>query len=184
MHRNEGEPGWISGPGTKILHAPGQLSPQATNYWAHTLVPSCCNCWSPCSTMRSPCTITREWPPLGTTREMSNEEKQCLKLNYIIFFFLKFIYFLLKDNCFTEFCCFLTNLDMNQPAIGIHISPPFWNSLPSPSPSHPASDTEPLFEFPEPHSKFPLGIYFTYGNVVFHVTLSIHLTLSSLSPCL
>ena len=23
---------------------------------------------------------------------------------------LKFIYFLLKDNCFTEFCCFLSNL--------------------------------------------------------------------------
>ena len=28
-------------------------------------------------------------------------------------FFL--IYFLLKDNCFTEFCCFLSNLNMNQP---------------------------------------------------------------------
>ena len=26
-----------------------------------------------------------------------------------------FIYFLLKDNCFTEFCCFLSNLNMNQP---------------------------------------------------------------------
>ena len=44
------------------------------------------------------------------------------------------------------------------------------------------SDTEPLFEFPEPYSKFPLGIYFTYGNVSFHVTPSIHLTLSSLLP--
>ena len=38
-------------------------------------------------------------------------------------------------------------------------------------------DTEPLFEFPEPYSKFLLAIYFTYGNVSFHVTLSIHLTL-------
>ena len=28
-------------------------------------------------------------------------------------FLLKFI-FLLKDNCFTEFCCFLSNLNMNQ----------------------------------------------------------------------
>ncbi|KAI4548100.1 hypothetical protein MG293_000430 [Ovis ammon polii] len=29
---------------------------------------------------------------------------------------------------------------------------------------HPTSkvDTEPLFEFPEPYSKFPLAIYFTY----------------------
>ena len=26
-------------------------------------------------------------------------------------------------------------------------------------------DTEPIFEFPEPYSKFPLAIYFTYGNV-------------------
>ena len=41
-------------------------------------------------------------------------------------------------------------------------------------------DTEPLFEFPEPDSKFPLAIYLTYGNVGFHVTLPIHLTLS---PC-
>ena len=40
-------------------------------------------------------------------------------------------------------------------------------------------DTELLLEFPEPHSKFPMAIYFTYGNVSFHVTLAIHLTLSS-----
>ena len=33
-------------------------------------------------------------------------------------------------------------------------------------------------------SKFPLAIYFTYANVSFHVTLSIHLTLSSPLPCL
>ena len=43
-------------------------------------------------------------------------------------------------------------------------------------------DTEPLFEFPEPYSNFPLAIYFTYGNVSFHVSLSIHLTLSSPLP--
>ena len=29
--------------------------------------------------------------------------------------FFKFIYFLLKDNRFTEFYCFLSNLSMNQP---------------------------------------------------------------------
>ena len=33
---------------------------------------------------------------------------------YDILFF-KLIYFFLKDNCFTEFCCFLSNLNMNQP---------------------------------------------------------------------
>ena len=43
-------------------------------------------------------------------------------------------------------------------------------------------DTEPLFEFPESYSKFPFAIYFTYGNISFHVTLSIHLTLSSPFP--
>ena len=42
--------------------------------------------------------------PKGIWKEMTPE----LKL-------LKFIYFLLKDNCFTEFCCFLPNLNMNQP---------------------------------------------------------------------
>ena len=25
------------------------------------------------------------------------------------------LFFLLKNNCFTEFCCFLSNLNMNQP---------------------------------------------------------------------
>ena len=39
--------------------------------------------------------------------------------------------------------------------------------------------TEPLFEFPEPYSKFSLAVYFTRGIVSFHVTVSIHLTLSS-----
>ena len=48
----------------------------------------------------------------------------------------------------------------HEPAIGIHIFPPFWTSLPSPSPCHPLGDTVPLFEFLEPHSKFPLAIYF------------------------
>ena len=39
-----------------------------------------------------------------------------------------------------------------------------------------------MFEFPETYSKFLLAIYFTYGNVSFHVTLSIHLTLFSPLP--
>ena len=39
--------------------------------------------------------------------------------------------------------------------------------------------TEPLFES---YRKFPLTICFAYGSVIFHVTLSIHLTLSSPLP--
>ena len=43
-------------------------------------------------------------------------------------------------------------------------------------------DIESLFEFPKTYSKFLLALYFTYGNVSFHVTLSIYLTLSSPFP--
>ena len=43
-------------------------------------------------------------------------------------------------------------------------------------------DTEPLFEFPETYSKFPLAIYLTFGNISFRVALSIYLTLSSPLP--
>ena len=39
-----------------------------------------------------------------------------------------------------------------------------------------------MFEFPEPYSKLLLVIYFTYGNISFHVTLFINLTLSSPLP--
>ena len=54
----------------------------------------------------------------------------------------------------------------HESVIGIHISPPLLKlppiSLPVP---HFSADTEPLFEFPEPYSKFPLAAYFIYGNV-------------------
>ena len=39
-----------------------------------------------------------------------------------------FIYFLLKDNCFTEFCCFVK--PQHESAVGIHISAPFYSHLP------------------------------------------------------
>ena len=55
------------------------------------------------------------------------------KLNYIyIIEFKIYIYipaFLLNDNCFTEFCCFLSNLNKNQPSV--YICP-----LPFEPPSH------------------------------------------------
>ena len=89
---------------------------------------------------------------------------------FIASFFI--IVFLLKENCFTEFCCLLSNLDMNQPQV--YIFP-----LPFKSPSHLPPHPTPL---PEPCSKFPLAVHFTYGNVSFHVTLPIYLTLSSPLP--
>ena len=35
--------------------------------------------------------------------------------NFMYFHLKKFIYFLLKDNCFTEFCYFLSDINTNQP---------------------------------------------------------------------
>ena len=34
-----------------------------------------------------------------------------------------FSFFFLKDNCFTEFCCFLSNINMNQPQVYIYPLP-------------------------------------------------------------
>ena len=45
-------------------------------------------------------------------------------------------------------------------------------SLPFSSPSHSSRLSQSPFEFPESYSKFPLTIYFTYGTISFHVTLS------------
>ena len=72
-----------------------------------------------------------------------------------VFFLL--INFLLKDNCFTECSCFLSNLSMNQPQV---YTRPLPLEPPSPLPPRPIPqvDTEPLFEFPEPDSKFLLAI--------------------------
>ena len=73
----------------------------------------------------------------------------------------KIIYFLLKDNCFTEFCCFLSNLNMN-PTIGTYIPfllklPPV--SLPIPPLPTPSEGWYRASEFPEPYSKFTPFFY-------------------------
>ena len=86
----------------------------------------------------------------------------------IVFYFylLNLFIFYLKDNCFTEFCCFLWTWINQKYTL---------NLPPIPSPSHPFRfDTEALFEFPETYSKFVLAIYFIHGSVSFHVTLFIH----------
>ena len=88
------------------------------------------------------------------------------------------IYYLIEGKLLYRILLFSVK-PQHESAIGIHISPPFWTSLPSPSQSHSPRLIQNPFEFPEPYSKFPLAIYFTYGNVSFHVTLSIHLTHSS-----
>ena len=63
--------------------------------------------------------------------------------------------------------------------IGLPMSPLTWTFLPPPFLSHSSRlSLNPQFEFPESYSKFPLAIYFTYGNVCFHVILYIHPTLT------
>ena len=65
----------------------------------------------------------------------------------------------------------------------IRISPPFWTSLPSLSLSHPSRlIRSPCLSFLSHTANSCWLIYFTYGNVSFHVTLSLHLTLSSPLP--
>ena len=60
-------------------------------------------------------------------------------------------------------------------AIGIHVFPPSWISLPCPTPSHHSRLSQSTqFELPVSYSKFPLAIYFTYGNVYVSMLLLIN----------
>ena len=55
---------------------------------------------------------------------------------WILPVFFKLIYILLKDNCFTEFCCFLSNMNMNQLYVYIYSLPfePLSRLPPHPTP--------------------------------------------------
>ena len=75
--------------------------------------------------------LAREKAMLGTVSNANPQARKwaftknriyyhCLFVCFLIFVFLKLIYILLKDNCFTEFCCFLWNLNMNQPYVYIY----------------------------------------------------------------
>ena len=58
----------------------------------------------------------------------------------------------------------------HESAIGVHMSPPSWTFLPSPSASHPSSWYRAPVWVPWDNNKFPLAINFTYGNVSFYST--------------
>ena len=59
----------------------------------------------------------------------------------------------------------------------------FFSSRPSPSPSHPSRLIQSTYLSVLRHkANSLLAVYFTYGNVSLHVTLFIHLTLSSPLP--
>ena len=68
----------------------------------------------------------------------------------------------------------------HESATGIYMFPPSRNFLPPPSPSHPTRLSQSPGLSSLSYSKFALAPYFTYGNVSFHVTVSIHPTLSCL----
>ena len=48
--------------------------------------------------------------------DQTSPQKQKLRIRWLHRRILSNI-FLLKENCFTEFCCFLSNLNMNQPSV-------------------------------------------------------------------
>ena len=63
--------------------------------------------------------------------------------------------------------------NQHESAIGIHMSPPSWTSLPplslTPLGCHRASTS---FGFPVTYNKFPLAICFTHGNIYVSMLLS------------
>ena len=71
------------------------------------------------------CVMWRPWPGHTPTylrlREervwcvISNLLQEAWMATYLKEDFKRLYFFFLKDNCFTEFCCFLSNLNMNQP---------------------------------------------------------------------
>ena len=56
-----------------------------------------------------------ETEPSDEKRDATSLHNEFPNAVVCMYFFKKLIYFLLKGNCFTEFCCFLSNLSMNQP---------------------------------------------------------------------
>ena len=64
-------------------------------------------------------------------------------------------------------------IQQRESVTGIHISPTSGTSLASPTPSHLTSLSQSTgFELPVSYSKFPLAIYFIYGNVYVSMLLS------------
>ena len=92
-----------------------------------------------------------------------------------IFFFFKNLFIFLIEGLLLYRILLVSAKQQREPAIDIPMSSSLMNLCPVSLPIPPLLVvTEPLFELPESHSKFSLAIYFTYGNVTFHVTVSIH----------
>ena len=82
------------------------------------------------------------------------------------------LFVLLEGNCFIILCWFLAYINTNQPQVYIcplSLEPPS-HLLPYPTPRQVV--TEHQIKLPVSHSKFPLSICFTYGNVYVSSLLS------------
>ena len=85
-------------------------------------------------------------------------------------FLLLLIHFYLEGNCLT---LLVSATHQDELAIGIHMFPPSWTSLPPPTPSHPSRSSQCTgFELPASYSKFPLVIHSTCGNTYVSMLLS------------
>ena len=85
-----------------------------------------------------------------------------LSLTFIVLFVFKF-YFELEDNYNTVL---VSATHQHKSAMGINMSLSSWTCFPLPTISHSSKASQSTrVEFPESYSKFPLGVYFTYGNV-------------------
>ena len=94
-------------------------------------------------------------------------------------FFLNF-YFIFEDNIYN--IVLASAVHQHESVIGTHMPPPSWTFLLPPSPSHPSRFSQSTrFGFPASYSKFPLVIYFAYGNVYISMLLS-HVIPSSSTP--
>ena len=102
--------------------------------------------------------------------------KTVRKYMFLVFFKKKIIWRIIVLQNFVVFCHISTRISHRY----THVSSlPDLPAISLPNPLQPAA--EPLFEFPESHSKFPMAICFTRGIVNFYVTLSLHLPISFLS---
>ena len=100
--------------------------------------------------------------------------------HFIIFLIYFFYWRIIASQNFAVFCQTSTWISHKYTYI-----PSLLNLPPISLPSHPSRLIQsPCLSLQQPYSKFLSAIYFTYGNVNFHVTLSIHLTLSSPLPIL
>ena len=87
---------------------------------------------SPAHSLKECLSSTKQIPGteyIKMDKTLSQSWRSSLFSQFCLFTVLKIFYW--RDNCFTEFCCFLSSLNMKS-AIGIRMSPPFWNSLPIP----------------------------------------------------